>query len=92
MLIYLVNTVKFMIKIIDVNISKIHKGEFSFRVINKTEQKKLVESIKNEGLKLAIGVKDNKNGTYTIFDGIRRFDACKELGYKTIPCYIKEDK
>ena len=47
----------------------------------------LMESIKQDGLMQPIGVKENSS-SYTLIWGFRRLNACKKLGWKTIPATI----
>jgi len=57
------------------------------------ELNELMRSIKDNGLLQPIGVKEEEKG-YTIIWGHRRFNACKKLGWKSIPAVIfltKED-
>ena len=55
-----------------------------------TDIKQLMESIKQHGLKQAIGVVQSGKG-YTLLYGFRRLTAYKKLGYNTIPAVIADD-
>jgi ParB/RepB/Spo0J family partition protein len=48
----------------------------------------LVESIKIEGVRVPVVVEKIGNGKYKLLDGLRRYEACKDLGLKTIPAVI----
>jgi len=50
----------------------------------------LANSIKEKGLLSPIIVTANKNGTYSLIAGQRRFLACKKLGWDKIPAIIRE--
>lgn len=51
--------------------------------------KELADSIKKHGVIMPIVVNDNKDGTYMIIAGERRFRACKLAGRQTIPVVIR---
>lgn len=51
--------------------------------------KELSDSIKKHGVIMPIVVNDNKDGTYMIIAGERRFRACKLAGRQTIPVVIR---
>jgi len=51
---------------------------------SKVDLAELMDSIKQNGLLQAIGVKKN-NGDYTLIWGYRRLKACEKLGWRTIP-------
>lgn len=51
--------------------------------------KELADSIKKHGVIMPIVVNDNKDGTYMIIAGERRFRACKLAGRDTIPVVIR---
>ena len=51
----------------------------------------LMQSIKDNGLLQPIGVKEN-HADYTLIWGFRRLQACKKLGWKTIPATIFVEK
>jgi len=52
----------------------------------------LAEDIRDNGLINPITVKRCQNGDkYEIIAGQRRYLACKQLGFKTIPCNVKDD-
>lgn len=55
------------------------------------EIEELAESIKENGLMHNLVVRIIEDGTYEIISGERRFRALRSLGYKKIPCQIKEN-
>jgi ParB family transcriptional regulator, chromosome partitioning protein len=48
---------------------------------------RLAESIRENGLLQPIVVRSSEDG-FEVVAGNRRFEACKRLGYKSIPCHI----
>ncbi|OOM81758.1 chromosome-partitioning protein Spo0J [Clostridium puniceum] len=54
------------------------------------EIEELAESIKENGLMHNLVVRKLSNGTYEVISGERRLHATKLLGYKTLPCKVKE--
>jgi ParB family chromosome partitioning protein len=50
----------------------------------------LALSIREKGLLSPITVLKNDDGTYDLIVGQRRFLACKQLGWKTIPAIVRE--
>lgn len=50
----------------------------------------LANSIKEKGLLNPITVRQNRDGTYSLIAGQRRFLACKQLGFATIPAIIRD--
>lgn len=52
------------------------------------EFKKLKEDIKAKGLKVPLVVNWRPSGVYEGFQGGHRYLACKELGYKYLPCKV----
>jgi ParB family chromosome partitioning protein len=51
----------------------------------------LALSIREKGLLSPITVLKNYDGTFDLIVGQRRFLACKQLGWKTIPAIIREE-
>lgn len=49
----------------------------------------LATSIRELGVISPITLRKNEDGTYLIIAGERRFRACKQVGLKTIPAYVK---
>jgi ParB family chromosome partitioning protein len=54
------------------------------------EIEELAASIKENGLMHNLVVRKKDDGTYEIISGERRYRAAKSLGYKTLPCQVKE--
>ena len=52
---------------------------------------KLQGSIKRDGLQEPLLVYEIGEGRFAIIDGCRRFKAVQELGWKVVPCLIKND-
>lgn len=52
--------------------------------------KELMESIKQHGLKQAIGVTPSNDGKFVLIYGHRRLTACQKLGYKTIAANVED--
>jgi ParB family chromosome partitioning protein len=50
----------------------------------------LAESIKESGLMHNLVARKKEDGTYEIISGERRYHAAKSLGFKTLPCQVKE--
>jgi ParB family transcriptional regulator, chromosome partitioning protein len=50
----------------------------------------LAASIKENGLIHNLVARKKDDGTYEIISGERRYHAAKSLGYKTLPCQVKE--
>ena len=65
-------------------------ADFCRRRALKKDLKSLTESIQRRGLIQSPVVLDSNNGSYSLIAGSRRFQACKSLGWKTIPCCVKK--
>lgn len=50
----------------------------------------LAKSISELGVISPVTLKQNEDGTYLIIAGERRYRACKKIGLKTIPAYIRK--
>jgi ParB family transcriptional regulator, chromosome partitioning protein len=73
----------------DLNISDIISPTNQLRsTLNNLEE--LAESIRKIGLLQPIIVRTNKSENFEIVAGNRRFNACKKLGRRRIPCHIVE--
>ncbi|MDD5459201.1 MAG: mechanosensitive ion channel [Phycisphaerae bacterium] len=69
----------------EIEMSSIHDNGYD----NRNDIKQLASSINADGLTRPIVLKENpKNGDYDILAGHSRFEACKNLGWKTIPALI----
>ncbi len=71
-------------------IEQIKVADFCRRRALKKDLKSLTESIQRRGLIQSPVVLDSNNGSYSLIAGSRRFQACKALGWKTIPCCVKK--
>ena len=54
------------------------------------EYRELKDSIKEHGLWQPILVRPASDGMFEVIDGFYRYNCCKELRLKTIPCLIRE--
>lgn len=50
----------------------------------------LLKSMQKEGMQDPLLVNETELGKYVIIDGVRRFTAATEMGWKQIPCLIKK--
>ena len=71
-------------------IEQIKVADFCRRRVLKKDLKSLTESIQRRGLIQSPVVLDSNKGSYRLIAGSRRFQACKALGWKTIPCCVKK--
>lgn len=73
-------------KILLVAIDSVRPNDWNPKLRDTDEYKKIVESIKVNGFKNPIIVRENDNGDskYEILDGEQRWRACKELGLEKI--------
>ena len=78
-------------RIEDIEIDKIGILDNTRLRIHKSELDSLMEDIKHRGLLQPIGVLDNE-GKFILRFGNRRLEACKRLGWKTIPSHVVEKK
>ena len=60
------------------------------KIFDKEKLEELAESIKENGLIQPIVVSEIEEGIYQLIAGERRFEACKMIGMKEIPVYIKK--
>ncbi|MBN1039047.1 ParB/RepB/Spo0J family partition protein [Clostridium botulinum] len=72
----------------ELDINSLVPSKNNFYGIREIEE--LVESIKENGLMHNLVVRDIGNGKYEIISGERRYTALKRLGYKKVPCQIRE--
>lgn len=79
-------------KVCDIKISDIEVTENVRTSIKGAHLVELMESIKQYGLKQAIGVAPKKNqpNKFILVFGHRRLEACRKLGHITIPCVVAE--
>ena len=75
----------------EINIDEISVNPFQPRSnFNNTSLQELSISIKNIGIIQPITVRKTENNNYQLISGERRLRACKELGLKNIPAYVRE--
>lgn len=79
-------------KISVVNIDSVRPNSWNPKVKEAEEYKQVLESIKENGLRETIKVRENpgddsKFDLYEILDGEQRWTACKELGYTKVIIY-----
>lgn len=72
----------------ELDINSLVPSQNNFYGIREIEE--LAESIKESGLMHNLVTRKKDDGTYEIISGERRFHAAKSLGYKTLPCQVKE--
>jgi ParB/RepB/Spo0J family partition protein len=72
----------------EIEIDKIDIIENSRMKLKDSNLHELMDSIKQHGLKHAIGVSTTKSNRYVLVFGNRRLAACKKLGYKTITASV----
>jgi len=76
--------------IIDVELEKIIENPFQPRTyFNETALSELADSIKELGVIQPITIRKMEHNQFQIVSGERRFRACKKLGLKAIPAYIR---
>ena len=61
-----------------------------FRIEDNEEMEKMIESIRQIGVKLPVLVRPKKDGTYEMVSGHRRNFAAKKVGLNEIPAIIRE--
>lgn len=61
-----------------------------FRIENNEEMEKMIESIRQIGIKLPVLVRPKKDGNYEMVSGHRRNFAAKKAGLNEIPAIIRE--
>lgn len=75
-------------RILKVPIDKVEPNDYNPKKKDTPEYKKVVESLRVNGLKQPIFVREvDGNDNYVIVDGEQRWTAAKELGYKEIYIY-----
>lgn len=73
-------------KIIEYNINQLKKSEYNPRDLSKKQHQELTESITKFGLVDPIIININPSRKNIIIGGHQRYQICKELGMKTVPC------
>jgi ParB family chromosome partitioning protein len=75
----------------EINVDKISVNPFQPRSnFNNSSLQELSVSIKNIGIIQPITVRKIDNNTYQLISGERRLRACKEIGLKKIPAFVRE--
>ena len=75
----------------EININEISVNPFQPRSnFNNSSLQELSISIKNIGIIQPITVRKIDNNNYQLISGERRLRACKEIGLKKIPAYVRE--
>ena len=75
----------------EININEISVNPFQPRSnFNNSSLQELSISIKNIGIIQPITVRKIDNNKYQVISGERRLRACKEIGLKKIPAYVRE--
>jgi len=72
----------------DLPVENIKASEFWIRSDWEEGLDSLAESIDINGLQQFPAVRDNGDGSYTLIFGHRRYLSYKQLGRKTVPCYV----
>ena len=70
-------------------LAKVKGAAFDIRTETRDGDPELVASIKTHGLKQPVLLRPAKTG-YEIVAGIRRYEASKKLGFKTIPAIVEK--
>jgi len=78
-------------KVEDIEIDKIKRFENVRIRVEDKDVHSMMSSVKQDGLLHPIGVSKDKKGEYYIVYGNRRLEACKKLGWKTIPAIIRPE-
>ena len=75
-------------KVIEIEISKITPSRYQPRIkFDETAMEELTASIRENGLISPITVREVEDH-YEIIAGERRYRACQNAGFETMPCYI----
>jgi ParB/RepB/Spo0J family partition protein len=79
-------------KVAHINLSQLRECRVQLRPVDKrtVEYRELRDSIKAHGLWQGILVRPAEDGMYEVVDGFYRYNCCKELRHKDIPCLIRE--
>ena len=75
-------------KTVEIPVEKIRPSRYQPRLhFDPAAMHELTESVKNNGLIQPITVREIEDG-YEIIAGERRWRACRNAGFETVPCYI----
>ena len=61
-----------------------------FKVLEDEKMKELVSSILANGILTPVIVREDESGNYEMISGHRRLFAAREIGFETIPAFIKQ--
>ena len=75
--------------IVEVEVDKVRPGEFSLRDLDDDMVEGLARSIEGVGLLQPVVVRPLGDGYELVF-GPHRLEACRRLGWKTIPARVEE--
>jgi ParB family chromosome partitioning protein len=78
-----------LMQIQNISLAKIKGPAFAIRTETRDGDPDLLASIKTHGMKQPILVRPAKAG-YQIVAGVRRYQACKKLRFKTIPAIVEK--
>jgi ParB family chromosome partitioning protein len=74
----------------EIDVDSIRPSKFSLRPIDEKVLEELMQSIKAQGLLQPIMVRPLSEDSWELIFGNHRLEACKRLGWKTIPCRVCE--
>lgn len=75
---------------IQIDIKKLIPFKDNPNVMSEEKFSQLVKEIEEEGFDEPLVVVKNKDDTYTVISGNHRLEACRRLGYKSLPCIVKK--
>lgn len=75
-----------------IEIKNLRECRIQLRPVDKrtVEYRELKDSIKEHGLWQPILVRPASDGIFEVIDGFYRYNCCKELRHKTLPCLIRK--
>lgn len=73
----------------EIPVAMIRASRFQTREPSAMDIIKLAESIRSDGLLQPICVSPVEDGYFEVIHGHRRFKACQQLGYESIPCIVE---
>lgn len=68
----------------------VESPDYPYKIRDDEEMEELMESIKENGVRMPVIVRKNEDGKYEMVSGRRRQYACQRIGKKEIPTIIKE--
>jgi ParB family chromosome partitioning protein len=75
----------------DVPLMSIRRGKGQ-RFVNEGIVKELMTSIKKDGILNHLLVRIKDDGSLALLDGLHRWEACRRLKMKTVPCFLRADE